>query len=41
MERFNLKKLEEVDDKEQYHVGVPDKFSALETLDAEVDINRA
>jgi hypothetical protein len=32
MERFNLKKLKEVKDKEQYWVEVLDKFAALENL---------
>jgi hypothetical protein len=39
MERFNLKKLNEVEDKEKYHVEVPNRFKALEDLDAEVEIN--
>jgi hypothetical protein len=41
MERFNLKKLNEVEDKEQYHVEVSNKFAALEDLDTEVEINSA
>jgi hypothetical protein len=41
MERFNLKKLNEVEDKEQYRVEVPNRFAALEDLDAEVEINSA
>jgi hypothetical protein len=41
MERFNLKKLNEVKDKEQYLVEISNRFSALENLDTEVDINRA
>jgi hypothetical protein len=41
MERFNLKKLNEVEVKEQYHVEISNRFAALELLDAEVDINRA
>jgi hypothetical protein len=28
MERFNLKKLREVEDKEQYRVEVPNRFAA-------------
>jgi hypothetical protein len=36
MERFNLKKLNEVEDKE-----ISNRFAALEDLDAEMDINRA
>jgi hypothetical protein len=34
MERFNLKKLNEVECKEQYHVENSNRFSALEHLDA-------
>jgi hypothetical protein len=41
MERFNLKKLNEVEGKEQYRVEILNRFAALENLDAEVDINRA
>jgi hypothetical protein len=41
MERFNLKELNEVEGKEQYHVGVSNKFAALEDLDTEVEINSA
>jgi hypothetical protein len=39
MEKFNLKKLNEVESKEQHCVAVSDRFTALEDLDAEVDIN--
>jgi hypothetical protein len=39
MERFNLKKLNEVESKEKYHVEVSDRFASLENLDAEVEIN--
>jgi uncharacterized metal-binding protein YceD (DUF177 family) len=39
MERFNLKKLNEVECKEKYHVEVSNRFAALEDLDAEVEIN--
>jgi hypothetical protein len=39
MERFNLKKLNEVEGKEQYRVELSDRFAALENLDTEVDIN--
>jgi uncharacterized FlaG/YvyC family protein len=38
-ERFNLKKLNEVEGKEQYHVEISNRFASLENLD-EVDINR-
>jgi hypothetical protein len=41
MERFNLKKINEVKGKEPYHVGVSNRFTALEDLETEVDINRA
>jgi hypothetical protein len=41
MERFNFKKLNEVEDKEQYHVTISSGFAALENFDAEMDINRA
>jgi hypothetical protein len=34
MERFNLKKLNEVEDKKQFHVEVSHRFAALEDLDA-------
>jgi hypothetical protein len=39
MERFNLKKINEVGGKEQFRVEVSNKFAALEDLDAEVEIN--
>jgi hypothetical protein len=35
-ERFNLKKLNEVEVKEQYCVEVSNRFATLEDLDAEV-----
>jgi hypothetical protein len=41
MERFNLKKLNEVESEEQYQVKIPDRFAALENLYDDVDINRA
>jgi hypothetical protein len=41
MERFNLKKLNDVEGKEQYRVDVSNRFAALEELDAEVEINSA
>jgi hypothetical protein len=41
MERFNVKKLNEVEGKKQYHVEVSNRFAAMEDLDAEVDINSA
>jgi hypothetical protein len=39
MERFNLKKLNKVEGKEQYPVQVSNKFAASENSDAEMDIN--
>jgi hypothetical protein len=39
MERFSLKKLNEVEGKEKYHVEVSNRFAALDDLDAEVEIN--
>jgi hypothetical protein len=43
MERFNLKKWNEVEGKEQYRVEISNRFIALENLDTEVNItcNRA
>jgi hypothetical protein len=41
MERFNLKKLNEVESKEQYRLEVSNRYAALEDLDAEVEINIA
>jgi hypothetical protein len=41
MERFNNKKLNDVEGKEQYFVEVSNRFTALEDLDAEVEINSA
>jgi hypothetical protein len=41
MERFNLKQLNEVEDKEQFRVGISNRFAALGNLDDEADINRA
>jgi hypothetical protein len=41
MERFNLKKLNEVEGKEQYRVEISDRFAALENVDTEVGIRRA
>jgi hypothetical protein len=40
MERFNLKKLNEVEGKEKYHVEVTNRFAALEDLDVEVETIR-
>jgi hypothetical protein len=41
MERFSLKKLNNVEGKEQYRVEVSNRFAALENLDVEVEINNA
>jgi hypothetical protein len=41
MERFNLKKLQEVEGKKQYRVEVSNKFAALKGLGTEVNINCA
>jgi hypothetical protein len=41
MERFTLKKLNEVEGKDQYHVEIKNIFMALENLYDDVDINRA
>jgi hypothetical protein len=41
MERLNLKKLNEVEGKEQYRVEVSNRFAGLEDLDVEVEINSA
>jgi hypothetical protein len=40
MVRFNLKKLNEIEGKEQYCVKISNTFAALENLDIEVGINR-
>jgi hypothetical protein len=39
MQRFNFKKLNEVEVKDQYRVEVSNRFAALEDLDAQVEIN--
>jgi hypothetical protein len=40
-QRFNLKKLNEVESKEQYCFEISNRFASLEGLDAEVKINSA
>jgi hypothetical protein len=40
-ERFNLKKLNDVERKEQFRVEVSNRFAALEDLDTELEINSA
>jgi hypothetical protein len=39
MERFNLNKVNELEDKHQYEFEIPNRFAALENIDAEVDIS--
>jgi hypothetical protein len=41
MERFNLKKFNDVECKEQFRVEVSNRFAALEYFDIEVEINSA
>jgi 50S ribosomal subunit-associated GTPase HflX len=41
MKRFSLKKINELEVKEQYHVEVSNRFAALEDLDTELEINSA
>jgi exonuclease III len=41
MERFTLKKLNEVEGREQHHVEISNRSAALEDFDTEVDTNRA
>jgi hypothetical protein len=41
MERFNLKKINEMEGKEKYCVDISNWFAALENLDTEVAIKRA
>ncbi|PNF26444.1 hypothetical protein B7P43_G16449, partial [Cryptotermes secundus] len=40
-ERFNLKKINEVEGKEQYCVEISNRFAAMENLETEVDVNKA
>jgi hypothetical protein len=40
-DRFNCKKLNEVEGKQRYRVEISNSFAALENLVAEVDITRA
>jgi hypothetical protein len=39
MEKLNLKKVNEVEGKEQYHVEISNRFTALENLYPEIYIN--
>jgi hypothetical protein len=41
VERLNLKKLNEVEDKEEYHVKISNRFAASQSLDDDVDKNRS
>jgi hypothetical protein len=41
IERINLNKLNKIEGKEQCQVKISNRFSALENLDDDVDINRA
>jgi hypothetical protein len=41
MEWFNLKKLKEVEGKEQYCVEISNRFTVLENLETKVHINNA
>jgi hypothetical protein len=41
MKRFDLKKLNEVEGKGQYHVEISNRFAALENVDSEVDVTKA
>jgi hypothetical protein len=40
MKRFNLKKLNDVEVREQYQVKTSNKYAALENLNDDVEINR-
>jgi hypothetical protein len=37
--RFNLKKLKQIEDKEQYRIKTSGRFASFENVDTEVDIN--
>jgi predicted lipase len=40
-ERYNLRKLKELEIRKQYHIEITNRFAALENLDNDGDINRA
>ena len=40
-ERFNLRKLHELEVKEKYQIEITNRFAALENLDVDEDVNRA
>ena len=39
-ERFNLRKLKELQFKEKYHIEITNRFTALENLNVDEDVNR-
>jgi hypothetical protein len=41
MERFNLKKLSEIEGKEGYRVEISNRFATLENLDTEGGVNKS
>jgi hypothetical protein len=41
LERFDLKKLNDVEVKEKYQLEISNRFAALESLDKNFDINNA
>jgi hypothetical protein len=41
LERFDLKKLDDIEVKEKYQVEISKRFAALESLDESFDINNA
>jgi hypothetical protein len=41
MQRFNLRKLNDAEVKEQYQVKITNRFAALENFDENVDMNTA
>jgi hypothetical protein len=41
MQKFNPKKLSEIESKDKYHIEVSSRFAALEDLDMEVEVNSA
>ena len=41
VERFNLKKLSELEYRKHYHIKISNRFVALENLNDSMDVNRA
>ena len=41
VERFNLRKLNELEVKKQYQIEISNRFAALENLNVDDDVNRA